>query len=257
MIFASATGQTKSRRRGFGPLTSVLIFTLALLALAFVSCARHESDAERNAEIDRRVDERLRSERYAAQEERLAQRQAALATREKLLAVQEASFANLNAANATVSDSIPADSAADLTAQPYADSSAGYPQPIYSQSNSIPYPDDYGYGWDYGPDLLDTPYCYVPTTSFITVITQNARTFQPRRNRIGPRFRQPNLQPNVIQHRPDVGFRPGVHRRPDPAARAMPGGRERSIGQPPVRTGGGNQVVSRHRTGKPVLRAQP
>lgn len=253
VIFASATGQVKNRQRGFGRLATVLIFALPLLALSFASCARHESEAERNAEIDRRVDERLRAERYAAQEQRLADRQAAFATREKLLAAQEASFANLNASTAPASDSIPADSAADLSAQPYADSYAAYPQLIYSQPNNIPYPDDYGYGWDYGPDFVDSPYCYLPTTSFITVITQNPRTFQPRRNRTDPRLRPPIL----TQRQPNVGFRPVVHRRPDPATRVMPGGPGRSIGQPPVRTGGGNQVVNRRRTAKPLLHAQP
>jgi hypothetical protein len=251
VIFASAAEQAKNRRRGFGRLATALIFALPLLALSFTSCAKRESDAERNAEIDRRVDERLRAEHYAAQEEHLAQRQAALATREKLLAAQEASFANLNASTALTSDSIPADTAADLSAQPYADSYAGYPQAIYSQPNNIPYPDDYGY--DYGSDFLDSPYCYLPTTSFITVITQNARTFQPRRNRTAPRFRPPN----VTQRQPNLGFRPGAHHRPGPATRVMSDGPGRSIGQPPVRTGGGNQVVNRRRPAKPVLRGQP
>src|SRR5712692_9555211 len=63
---------------------------LIIVALsAFVSCQKQQSEAEKNAEIERQVQERLAAEHQAEQDKALAQRQAELDAREKALAEKE------------------------------------------------------------------------------------------------------------------------------------------------------------------------
>src|SRR6266404_3020086 len=60
-----------------------------LIAAALVSCQKQQTDAEKNAEVERRVQERLAAERQTQQEQQLNQRQADLEAREKALADKE------------------------------------------------------------------------------------------------------------------------------------------------------------------------
>src|SRR3954470_24732152 len=71
-----------------------LLSIAAVLALT-VSCEKSQSDAERNAQVEREVQQRLATEHQADEQQRLAQQQADLAAREQALADREA------AANAT------------------------------------------------------------------------------------------------------------------------------------------------------------
>ena len=62
----------------------------AVIATALVvSCQKQQTDEERNAEIDRKVQERLAAEHQAQQQKELEQRQADLDAREKALAEKE------------------------------------------------------------------------------------------------------------------------------------------------------------------------
>src|SRR6266404_3785328 len=59
----------------------------AVIALAtVVSCQKQQTEAEKNAEIERQVQERLAAEHQAEQQQQLSQREAELAAREKALA---------------------------------------------------------------------------------------------------------------------------------------------------------------------------
>ncbi len=69
----------------------------AALALGLSSCGKQETDAERKAEIDRQVQERLAAEHQADAQQKLAQQQADLDAREAALAAKE----NQPAASAT------------------------------------------------------------------------------------------------------------------------------------------------------------
>lgn len=60
-----------------------------LIAAAVVSCQKQQTEAEKNAEIERQVQERLASERQAQQQQQLDQRQADLDAREKALAEKQ------------------------------------------------------------------------------------------------------------------------------------------------------------------------
>ncbi len=59
----------------------------AALALV-VSCEKPQSEADRNAEVERKVQERLAAERLADEQQRLAQKAADLDAREKALAAK-------------------------------------------------------------------------------------------------------------------------------------------------------------------------
>ncbi len=79
--------------------TSVLL-PIALFALA-VSCEKPVSEADRNAQIEREVEQRLAAERQAADQEQLEQRQTELEAREKALAAREAATTRKPVAAAT------------------------------------------------------------------------------------------------------------------------------------------------------------
>src|ERR1043166_7985650 len=61
----------------------------AVALVAFVSCQKQQTEAEKNEEIERQVQQRLAAEHQADQEKQLSQRQADLDAREKALAEKE------------------------------------------------------------------------------------------------------------------------------------------------------------------------
>src|SRR3989449_10509627 len=62
----------------------------AVIAVAtLVSCQKQQTEAEKNAEVERQVQERLAAEHQAEQQQQLTQRQADLEAREKALADKE------------------------------------------------------------------------------------------------------------------------------------------------------------------------
>ena len=66
-------------------------FPLVAAVALVVSCEKPQSEADRNAQIEREVQQRLTAERQADEQKRLAQQQADLAAREKALADKETS----------------------------------------------------------------------------------------------------------------------------------------------------------------------
>lgn len=250
-----------------------VLASLALLALSLgaVSCAKHDAVAERNAEIDRRIDERLAAREEAAAQQRLAQQQADLAAREKVLEAREASLATLIASMPET----PASAATEPVVEPDASSLAAesYAAPqtysTYPEASVPPYTEPYGYGGSNGLFYSDPYFCPPPTT-FVTVFNQTAVIVNPRRNfhRPGrdrpPRGNQP-APPAVAptkQPRPPVISRPPVMPRPPVIVRQPPVPRPTSIGQrPPVpavgqrpsRSSGSPQVATRRGAAKPVL----
>jgi Family of unknown function (DUF6600) len=60
-----------------------------IVVVAFVSCQKQQTEAEKNAEIERQVQERLAAEHQTQQQQQLDQRQADLDAREKALADKE------------------------------------------------------------------------------------------------------------------------------------------------------------------------
>ena len=63
--------------------------TLAAICAFFVSCEKPQSEAERDAQIQKEVQARLDAEHQAQEKDRLAQQQADLDAREKALAREE------------------------------------------------------------------------------------------------------------------------------------------------------------------------
>ena len=62
---------------------------IAIALAFFVSCGKQQTEAEKNAEIERQVQQRLAAERQADEQQKLAQREADLKTREDALAQKE------------------------------------------------------------------------------------------------------------------------------------------------------------------------
>ena len=56
-------------------MNKLSIFSLIALLMAFGACQKQQTEADRNAEVERQVNERLAAERQAAEQQRLAQRQ--------------------------------------------------------------------------------------------------------------------------------------------------------------------------------------
>ncbi|MGI8891055.1 MAG: DUF6600 domain-containing protein [Chthoniobacterales bacterium] len=77
-----------------------LLLFAASLTLGAVACQKQASDAERNAEVERQVQDRLAVERQADEQQNLAGRQADLDARERALATRE------NSATATATPEI-------------------------------------------------------------------------------------------------------------------------------------------------------
>jgi hypothetical protein len=74
-------------------MNKIFILAVAALLTVFGACQKQQTEAERNAEVERQVNERLAAERQAAEQQRLAQRQDELDARVKALAEQERSAA--------------------------------------------------------------------------------------------------------------------------------------------------------------------
>ena len=64
------------------------LLAIGVLAL-FCSCQKQQTEADRNTEVERQVQQRLEAEHQAEQQQQLAQRQAELDAREKALANRE------------------------------------------------------------------------------------------------------------------------------------------------------------------------
>jgi hypothetical protein len=64
-------------------------FAAVIAIAALVSCQKQQTEAEKNAEVERQVQERLAAEHQAEQQQQLSQRQADLEAREKSLAEKE------------------------------------------------------------------------------------------------------------------------------------------------------------------------
>lgn len=241
--------------------------SLALLLLVFafgiVSCAKHESVAERNAEIDRRIDERLAA-KQAEEQQRLAQEQAALEAREKALEARETFFATM--VESVSAQTAPASTgAADSSYLAQESYPVAEPYSSYPDTSGETYPGPYGYVSGAEPYFSD-PYFCPPTTAFVTVINQNALILNLRRN---PRRRgggqqhrgdmpalpaPPSLprepvvsRPPVIVQRPPAP-RPAVTNRRPPLGVPM-----QTLGQRPIRSVGAPQVVNRPVAAKPNL----
>src|SRR6202035_2186968 len=65
------------------------VFPVLIAFAALVSCQKQQTEAEKNAEVERQVQERLAAEHQAEQQQQLSQREAELAAREKALAEKE------------------------------------------------------------------------------------------------------------------------------------------------------------------------
>src|SRR6266446_10914186 len=83
-----------SSKRGLTNRMKKFSILAAVIATAvFVSCQKQQTEEERNAEVERRVQQRLAAEHQAEQQQQLAQRQSELDAREKELADKEAAAA--------------------------------------------------------------------------------------------------------------------------------------------------------------------
>jgi hypothetical protein len=65
------------------------VFPAVIALAALVSCQKQQTEVERNAEVERQVQERLAAEHQTEQQQKLAQQQADLEAREKALAEKE------------------------------------------------------------------------------------------------------------------------------------------------------------------------
>lgn len=70
-------------------MKKVFVIPAVTIIAALVSCQKQQTEAERNAEVERQVQERLAAEHQAQQQQQLNQRQADLDAREKALAEKE------------------------------------------------------------------------------------------------------------------------------------------------------------------------
>src|SRR5256714_6493486 len=73
-------------------------FAAVVAIAALVSCQKQQTEAEKNAEVERQVQERLASEHQADQQQQLSQREADLEAREKALAEKQSASAAVPAA---------------------------------------------------------------------------------------------------------------------------------------------------------------
>jgi len=76
-------------------MKKLFVFPAVVVLAGLISCQKQQTEAEKNAEVERQVQERLAAEHQAEQQQQLSQRQADLDAREKVLAEKE------NAAAAT------------------------------------------------------------------------------------------------------------------------------------------------------------
>src|SRR6266403_3841115 len=83
------------------------VFPAVIAVAALISCQKQQTEAEKNAEVERQVQERLAAEHQGQQQKELEQRQADLDAREKALAEKEnATPAAQNRAEQTEPESV-------------------------------------------------------------------------------------------------------------------------------------------------------
>src|SRR6266568_2239386 len=70
-------------------MKKLFIFPGVIVVAALICCQKQQTEAEKNAEIERQVQDRLAAEHQAEQQQQLSQRQADLDAREKALAEKE------------------------------------------------------------------------------------------------------------------------------------------------------------------------
>src|SRR6266478_8463636 len=70
-------------------MKKLFVFPAVVVLAGVISCQKQQTDAEKNAEVERQVQERLAAEHQAEQQQQLSQRQADLDGREKALAEKE------------------------------------------------------------------------------------------------------------------------------------------------------------------------
>lgn len=70
-------------------MKNLFLISAAIAMTSLCSCPKQQTDAEKDAEVERRVQERLAAERQAQQQQQLEQRQADLDARDKALADKE------------------------------------------------------------------------------------------------------------------------------------------------------------------------
>ena len=97
-----------------------LLALLALLGLSLGACQKQQTEAERQAEIEREVQQRLATERQADEGKQLADRQAELEARERALAAKENRPAPVEAPVATAAAATPAPVTRDAENTSYA-----------------------------------------------------------------------------------------------------------------------------------------
>jgi hypothetical protein len=218
----------------------LLVPLIAAFSLFIGSCAKRESEAERNAEIDRRVQQRLEAEHRTEEEQKLAHRQAELETHERALAAKESSFATMAASITPETLSTPADAGT----APSADSYSTYP----GASGAI-YPEQYGFVSANEPYVAEDPYFFAPATPFVTILNQNTRIVCLNRN---------PARAGCGQHHP--GFPSGVpcgrgtgHRVVGGTPRVIGGTPMRAIGHQPTGSASSRQVVTRRPATRLVL----
>jgi hypothetical protein len=187
---------------------TLLLPLMATLPLLFGACARQEPTAERDAEIERRVQQRLAEEHAAQEKQELAQRASTLAARERQLASREAFFATMMASLARDPASEPATQpsgpkdliADEPAAEPSSDGlyagQSGYVAPSsYTFESTQPSLDEpYPY---VDPYLFDEPYNYTPSIPYVTIINQNTRVVyrRARNMRRGNMHQGPRMRP--------------------------------------------------------------
>ncbi len=187
---------------------TLLLLLMATLSLLFGACTHQESTAERDAEVDRRVQQRLAEEHAAQEKQELQERASMLAARERQLASREAFFATMvgslarhQASDPAMQQSNPQDLIADEpAAEPPSDDlyagQSGYVAPSsYTFEATQPSLDEpYPY---IDPYLFDSPYNYIPSISYVTIINQNGRTaHRAHRNmRPGDMHQKPRVRP--------------------------------------------------------------
>lgn len=199
---------------------TLLLPLMAALPLLFGACTRQESTAERDAEIERRVQQRLAEEHAVQEKQEFEQRASALAARERQLASREAFFATMTASLArdpasdpAMQPSDPKDLVADEpAAEPSSDGlyagQSGYVAPSsYTFESTQPSLDEpYPY---VDPYLFDEPYNYPVSIPYVTIINQNTRVvyrrlcnMRPGNMHRGPRIRPPQNSAGGVQMAP-------------------------------------------------------
>ena len=121
-----------------------------IVLIVFCSCPKQQTEAERNAEIDSRVQQQLAAEHQAQQQQELEKRQADLDAREKALAEKE----NTPAQPAPVQTAQPVESSQQYQPSEFESGPTSRPTASYSTfyTKLEPYgswleTDDYGYVW--------------------------------------------------------------------------------------------------------------